>query len=171
MGTTWDAAWRTGTTSPPLELPEKRGLVSMLLKSPSVGEGLTVEQVAVAESNVEKTSGQVDVSTEGKVGVIALNRPEAINALSAGMIADIQAALDRFADDPAIRAVLFEGRGPEGFCAGGDVRAVRSAVLEGRRDEAEAYFANEYWMNRPVATPPSRWWRLRTASSWAAASA
>ena len=97
---------------------------------------------------------QLEISTEGHLGVIALNRPEAINALSADMIAGIVEALTEWRDDAGIRLVLFEGRGPRGFCAGGDVRAARQAVLEGRTAEADAYFAAEYAMNLIIATYP-----------------
>lgn len=95
---------------------------------------------------------QLEIATEGALGVIALNRPEAINALSLGMIEGITEALTRWETDDVIGAVLFEGRGTKGFCAGGDVRAVRALVLEGRHDEAVAYFAAEYRMNRLIAT-------------------
>jgi len=97
-------------------------------------------------------SAQLEVSVEGHLGVIALNRPEAINALSRGMIEGITEALQRWRSDADIRAVLFEARGPRGFCSGGDVRAVRAMVLEGHPLEAEAYFAAEYAMNLLIAT-------------------
>lgn len=92
-------------------------------------------------------TAQLEISVEGRLGIIALNRPEAINALSAGMIAGISETLARWRSDDEISAVLFEGRGTRGFCAGGDVRAVRTMVLAGRHAEAEAYFAAEYAMN------------------------
>ena len=95
---------------------------------------------------------QIEIGTEGRLGTIALNRPEAINALSLDMIAGITAQLNAWRDDPAIRAVLFEGLGPRGFCSGGDVRAARKLVLDGRPDEADAYFAAEYRMNGLIAT-------------------
>ena len=95
---------------------------------------------------------QIEVSVEGHLGVIALNRPEAINALSGGMIAGITEALRGWRSDGNIRAVLFEARGTRGFCSGGDVRAVRAMVAEGRPQEAEAYFAAEYAMNLLIAT-------------------
>lgn len=97
-------------------------------------------------------SAQLEVSVEGHVGVIALNRPEAINALSHGMIAGITEALAGWRGDDNVRAVLFEGRGARGFCSGGDVRATRALVVEGRQAEAEAYFADEYAMNLVIAT-------------------
>ncbi|MHB1103095.1 MAG: 3-hydroxyisobutyryl-CoA hydrolase [Devosia sp.] len=97
-------------------------------------------------------SAQLEVSVEGHLGVIALNRPEAINALSAGMIAGVTETLTLWRDEDRVRAVLFEGRGPRGFCSGGDVRAVRAMALEGRLADAEAYFAAEYAMNLLIAT-------------------
>ncbi|HTJ56617.1 MAG TPA: enoyl-CoA hydratase/isomerase family protein [Devosiaceae bacterium] len=97
---------------------------------------------------------QLDISVAGHLGVIALNRPEAINALSREMIDGIAETLAGWRDDAQIRAVLFEGRGPRGFCAGGDVRAARSLVLAGKAAEADAYFAAEYAMNEMIATYP-----------------
>lgn len=99
-------------------------------------------------------TGQLEISREEHLGIIALNRPEAINALNAEMISGITRALEQWRDDDGIRVVLFEGRGPRGFCAGGDVRAVRQMVLEGRPEEADAYFAAEYFMNGMIATYP-----------------
>lgn len=96
-------------------------------------------------------TGQLDVIREGNLGIIALNRPEAINALSLEMIDGITRALEQWADDDEIRLVLFEGRGPRGFCSGGDVRAVRQAVLDGRAEAGDAFFAAEYRMNGIIA--------------------
>ncbi|HEV2517745.1 MAG TPA: 3-hydroxyisobutyryl-CoA hydrolase [Devosia sp.] len=96
-------------------------------------------------------TGQLDVIREGNLGIIALNRPEAINALSLEMIDGITRALEQWADDEEIRLVLFEGRGPRGFCSGGDVRAVRRAVLDGEAAKADAFFAAEYRMNGIIA--------------------
>lgn len=95
---------------------------------------------------------QIEVSVEGHLGAIALNRPEAINALSAGMIAGVTETLTLWRNEERVRAVLFEGHGPRGFCSGGDVRAVRAMVMEGRLADADAYFAAEYAMNLLIAT-------------------
>lgn len=99
-------------------------------------------------------TGQLEISREEHLGIIALNRPEAINALNSEMIGGIIRTLEQWRDDEGIRVVLFEGRGTRGFCAGGDVRAVRSMVLDGRLDEADAFFAAEYFMNGLIATFP-----------------
>ena len=85
------------------------------------------------------------------MGVIALNRPEAINALSLEMIEGIAGQLEAWRDDAGVRAVLFEGRGTRGFCSGGDVRDVRRRVLDGDMDAARSYFETEYRMDGLIA--------------------
>jgi enoyl-CoA hydratase len=96
-------------------------------------------------------SQYVATRTEGRLGVVVLDRPKAINALDFGMIAAITAALEGWRNDPEVTAILFEGNGPRGFCAGGDVRAARDLVLAGRKDEADAYFAAEYDLNGRIS--------------------
>jgi enoyl-CoA hydratase len=96
----------------------------------------------------------LDIVRDGPLGVITLNRPEAINALNLEMIEGITATLMQWRDDPALRVVLFEGSGQRGFCAGGDVRWVRQAVLDGRGDDADRYFAAEYQMNALIDSYP-----------------
>jgi enoyl-CoA hydratase len=94
---------------------------------------------------------ELHISTTGHLGRITLDRPKAINALSLEMIEGITAALTGWQADPVIGAVLIEGAGEKGFCSGGDVRAARALVLEGRPEEAERYFATEYRMNALIA--------------------
>lgn len=94
---------------------------------------------------------ELDISSDGHLGRIVLNRPRAINALSLAMIEGITAALTQWRDDPAIGAVLFEGAGEKGFCAGGDVRAVREAIVSGHPHLADQYFETEYRMNALIA--------------------
>jgi enoyl-CoA hydratase len=97
-------------------------------------------------------SAQIETSIEGQLGVIALNRPEAINALNLPMIEAIRGVLKLWEADDKVRAVLFEGRGTRGFCSGGDVRSARDAVLRGDKAAADGFFATEYAMNREIAT-------------------
>lgn len=98
-------------------------------------------------------SAQIETSIEGQLGVIVLNRPEAINALNLQMIHAISGVLKLWESDDKVRAVLFEGRGPRGFCSGGDVRAVREMVL-GNDPSWAQFFADEYIMNGQIATYP-----------------
>ena len=88
--------------------------------------------------------------TAGALGRIRLNRPKAINALTLEMIQQIQAALDRFEDDPAVAAVLVTGEGERGLCAGGDIRALYD---HGRNHTGVGtiFFRTEYRMNAHIA--------------------
>jgi enoyl-CoA hydratase len=93
-------------------------------------------------------------TVSGGIGRLVLNRPRALNALDRGMIDAISAALTAWAGDPAVRLVTIEGAGGRAFCAGGDVRAVRALVQEGRMAEIEAFFVAEYAVNRMIAEYP-----------------
>lgn len=97
---------------------------------------------------------EIEILRDGALGRITLKRPRAINALSLPMIEAITATLQGWADDPAVGAVLITGNGEKGFCAGGDVRAARQAVLEGVPEQADAYFTAEYRMNGLIAAWP-----------------
>jgi enoyl-CoA hydratase/carnithine racemase len=65
------------------------------------------------------------VETAGGVATLTLNRPGQFNALSAALIAELQAALDRVAGDPDVRVVVLAARG-RGFCAGHDLKEIRA---------------------------------------------
>lgn len=99
-------------------------------------------------------SGDVEFGVEGRLGVVTLNRPKAINALTLDMVRAIHAQLEAWRGDDSVRVVLFEGRGPKGFCSGGDVRWVREEVLAGRSEDGFRFFADEYAMNGRIAGYP-----------------
>ena len=61
------------------------------------------------------------VERRGAVGIVTLNRPQALNALNSALIAELGAALDDFEADPAIGAIVLTG-GEKAFAAGADVR-------------------------------------------------
>jgi enoyl-CoA hydratase len=62
----------------------------------------------------------VTYQREGKIGYLALNRPEKLNAINPGLIADFHAALDEFTDDPDARVAILYGEG-RAFCVGMDL--------------------------------------------------
>jgi enoyl-CoA hydratase/carnithine racemase len=76
--------------------------------------------------------------TVGSIAVLTLNRPEARNSLSEGLIAELHAALNEIRDDKSVRAVVIAANGPA-FSAGHDMKE-----LTARRSDADrgrAYFA------------------------------
>jgi enoyl-CoA hydratase len=61
------------------------------------------------------------VESKGRVGVIRLNRPEALNALNAKLVAELSAAVDAFEADGAIGCVIITGS-DKAFAAGADIK-------------------------------------------------
>jgi enoyl-CoA hydratase len=75
------------------------------------------------------------VETHGRVGVIRLNRPKALNALSRGLIADLNSGLAAFETDAAIGAIVLTGS-EKAFAAGADIKEIQDQTF------AEAYLGN-----------------------------
>lgn len=96
------------------------------------------------------------VQEYGALGVVILNRPEALNALSLDMIRAMSSALRRWEQKPAIRGVFIAGADAgRAFCAGGDIKAVYYAGLDARQGKVDfrvpaLFFAEEYSLNRQV---------------------
>eukprot|EP01063_Lacrimia_lanifica_P017766 TRINITY_DN24769_c0_g1_i1.p1 TRINITY_DN24769_c0_g1~~TRINITY_DN24769_c0_g1_i1.p1 ORF type:complete len:264 (+),score=133.39 TRINITY_DN24769_c0_g1_i1:55-846(+) len=63
----------------------------------------------------------VNVSTEGRVGLIKLNRPEALNALSTGLVRDLGNQVEAFDADENIGCIVISGEG-KAFAAGADIK-------------------------------------------------
>ncbi|MBZ0214918.1 MAG: enoyl-CoA hydratase/isomerase family protein, partial [Fimbriimonadaceae bacterium] len=70
------------------------------------------------------SEAEVLFSRRGRAGIITLNRPKALNALTHNMVRRIHPQLQQWERDPDIARVLIEGTGDKAFCAGGDVRAL-----------------------------------------------
>src|SRR5215469_13897952 len=70
----------------------------------------------------EKT---VLVERQGAVGIVRLNRPSALNALNAQLIAELGAALDDLEFDPTLGAIILTGN-ERAFAAGADIKEMES---------------------------------------------
>lgn len=90
---------------------------------------------------------------EGRTGVIGLNRPGAIHALTTAMCSAMTDALTGWIDDPAVEAVMIDHADGRGFCAGGDIRMLATS---GAKDGAEAreFFFIEYRLNHLLFVYP-----------------
>lgn len=90
----------------------------------------------------------------GPVGLVTLNRPKALNALDLGMIRALHPALELWARDAEVKAVVIRGAGGRAFCSGGDVRAVAlslgSPPPEGQEPLSRAFFREEYRLNHLI---------------------
>ena len=90
------------------------------------------------------------VEARDGVATVTLNRPGQFNALSAALIGDLQAALDRIAADRGVRVVVLAANG-RGFCAGHDLKEIRAM---GDVPEVEALFARCSRMMMSLAALP-----------------
>lgn len=99
-------------------------------------------------------ASRVRVRAAGSLGLLTLDRPEALNALDLGMIRDLTAALEMWRDDTEVQVVLLEGAGERGLCAGGDVRSLYDGVVAGTPAHAEGFFREEYALNAMIAEYP-----------------
>jgi len=106
-----------------------------------------------APAALADSEGDLIVRREGSAGIIRLNRPKALNAVTLEMSLGIDAALDRFEKDPAVAVVLLEGAGERGLCAGGDVRGLYESSRAGG-DLGKIFWRQEYIMNARIAKFP-----------------
>jgi enoyl-CoA hydratase/carnithine racemase len=93
------------------------------------------------------------VRREGAAGIIRLNRPKAINAVTLEMFRDIDKALDAFEADPEVAVIVLEGAGERGLCAGGDIRALYEDS-KNKGDLGKILWREEYILNARIAKFP-----------------
>lgn len=103
---------------------------------------------------------EIHTTVAGGIGLITLNRPKALNALSLPMVQALLSTLHAWRDDPSVIAVAIRGSNkigrpgsPEalfgGFCAGGDIRFFHQSALAG--DAAlDTFFTTEYTLNHLI---------------------
>ncbi len=95
----------------------------------------------------------ISTQLQGGVAYLTLTRPQALNALSLDMIRAITDALQRWAADPGVHAVVVAGAGGKAFCAGGDIRWFHQAhqVNDPLLDQ---FFVEEYALNHLIYRYP-----------------
>src|SRR5258707_5576157 len=104
---------------------------------------------SLTESRLSEAEILFDV--KDGLGGITLNRPKALNALTHGMILELEKVLPGWEKDAAIKAVVLRGAGDRAFCAGGDVTGLYREMRNNpsgtlRRD----FFRDEYIVNRRI---------------------
>jgi enoyl-CoA hydratase len=71
----------------------------------------------------------VEVTKQGNVGIVTMNRPEALNALSSQVFADLTTALDIVEKDDEVYVVIITGAG-RSFVAGADIGEMATMNVE-----------------------------------------
>ncbi|MER6670038.1 enoyl-CoA hydratase/isomerase family protein [Amycolatopsis japonica] len=90
---------------------------------------------------------------ESGIGRITLNRPRALNSLNHGMVLAMLDHLEAWRADPGVRAVLIDGAGDRGLCAGGDIRAIYEDARSGGTASLR-FWADEYRLNLLISRYP-----------------
>src|SRR5262245_46273779 len=98
------------------------------------------------------TSSGDDILCErrGTAGIVTLNRPKALNAVTHGLDRALRVALDRWANDPAITRVVIVAAGGRAFSAGGDIRALYDLGRANRIGDALQFWRDEYPLNLAI---------------------
>ncbi len=91
---------------------------------------------------------------EGHAGLISLNRPGAIHALTLDMVHAMTEALLKWKDDDAVKCVIIDHAEGRGFCAGGDIAFLRNSALNDNGESGRTFFHDEYQLNHLLFTYP-----------------
>jgi len=112
----------------------------------------TMEQAAPVRTELRAGAG-------GKrIGIATLDAPASLHALTLDMIRTLYAALRGWADDPSVACVVLQSSTDKAFCAGGDVRTLRNAIVAQPtampNPQALAFFSEEYRLDHLIHTYP-----------------
>lgn len=93
------------------------------------------------------TEPEILFERRGAAGIVTLNRPQALNAVTHPMVRALAGQLAAWARDPAVSRVLITAAGERAFSAGGDIRALYDLGRQGRQSEALRFWHEEYTLN------------------------
>src|SRR5215468_3850688 len=96
---------------------------------------------------------EVLIRRQGRAGRLTMNRPQALNALTLGMVRQIWSALLAWRSDPTVELIVLDGTGERALCAGGDVRALYDSRSEGS-SLARTFWREEYRLNALIGRYP-----------------
>jgi enoyl-CoA hydratase len=90
----------------------------------------------------------------GVAGIITLNRPAALNAVTSVMVGLLHQQLAAWRDDPAVTRILLTAAGGRAFSAGGDLRRIYEAARAGRQRDCLDFWREEYRLNAVIKYYP-----------------
>jgi enoyl-CoA hydratase/carnithine racemase len=86
----------------------------------------------------------------GAAGIVTLNRPKALNAVTHTMVRALRARLDAWAGDAAVTRIVITANGERAFSAGGDIRALTDLGRAGKKGEMLSFWRDEYPLNATI---------------------
>lgn len=104
-------------------------------------------------------SQHIHTTIQSGLGIITLDRAQALNALSLDMIRAISGALLQWTEDDAVDTVVFRSSSERAFCAGGDIRffhRVATGGLTAGSAQLEDFFTEEYRLNHLIHHYPKK---------------
>ena len=104
--------------------------------------------------DAEIIDAEIICELRGAAGVVILDRPKALNALSLGMVRKLARALDAWESDPKVERIVVISAIEKAFCAGGDIRALHDLGRAGRQDEMLGFWHEEYILNARIKHYP-----------------
>jgi enoyl-CoA hydratase len=100
------------------------------------------------------TETEILFERRGAAGIVTLNRPKALNAVTHTMVRALAGQLAQWAKDDAVTRVVVTAAGERAFSAGGDIRALYELGRAGRHAEALQFWRNEYMLNTLIKRYP-----------------
>jgi enoyl-CoA hydratase len=100
------------------------------------------------------TDPEILFERRGAAGLVTLNRPKALNAVTLGMVRALTGQLEQWATDPAVTRVVVTAAGERAFCAGGDIRALYDLGRAGAYRDMLPFWREEYTLNAMIKRYP-----------------
>lgn len=92
-------------------------------------------------------SPDITLERKGRCGVVTLNRPKALNAISYDMITRMEEAYIDWAGNPDVYGIVLQSENPRAFCSGGDIKALYEWRKAGQLDTILGLYTSEYQHN------------------------
>ncbi|WP_123026569.1 enoyl-CoA hydratase/isomerase family protein [Mycolicibacterium stellerae] len=99
-------------------------------------------------------TAEILTRVNGTVGFVTLNRPTAINSLTHPMVTRLRQVLTEWAEDGDITAVVLDGAGERGLCAGGDIVAIYHDIRDEGGAKTRRFWYDEYLLNGYISRYP-----------------
>ena len=108
------------------------------------------EQISVGQN----LDDQIIVERRGELGILTLNRPRQLNAISLNMVRLVRQQLEAWRTDDGVTRILIRGAGERGFSAGGDIVELHRSVASADTSEAATFLFDEYQLYAAINEYP-----------------
>src|ERR1700759_726625 len=95
-------------------------------------------------AHVTDAPSEILFERRGSAGIVTLNRPHALNAVTLRMVRALTRQLEAWQNDPSVTRVVVSAAGGKAFSAGGDIRALCELGRVGLQTEMLPFWREEY---------------------------